>query len=108
ANQAPVANAGSDRTIQMPTNTVALNGSGSSDPDGTIAAYLWTQVSGPSTATFSSTTSVSTTVGALQAGTYTFRLRVTDNGGLTATDEVVIRVNAAANQAPVANAGSDR
>jgi hypothetical protein len=40
-NQAPVANAGTNQTITAPVNSVALNGSSSFDPDGTITAYSW-------------------------------------------------------------------
>ena len=104
---APVANAGANRTITLPTNSAALAGSGT-DADGTIATYLWTQVSGPSTATFSATNTGGTTVSNLVAGLYTFRFRVTDNDGATDTDDVTVRVNAAANQAPAANAGANK
>jgi hypothetical protein len=45
-NQSPTANAGSNVSITLPTNSVTLNGLGS-DPDGTIASYSWTKVSGP-------------------------------------------------------------
>ena len=107
-NQAPVANAGANRVLTLPTSSTALNGSGSSDPDGTIVAYLWQQVSGPSTATLSSTNTAATTISNLRAGTYTFRLTVRDNDNATDTDEVTIRINTAANQAPVANAGANR
>ena len=106
-NQAPVANAGINRTITLPTNSVNLTGSGT-DADGTITAYLWQQVSGPATATFSATNTAATTVSNLRSGIYTFRLRVTDNGGATATDDVTVTVNSAPNQAPVANAGANR
>ena len=46
-NVAPVAKAGSDMAITLPTNTVTLSGNGSTDSDGTIASYQWTKVSGP-------------------------------------------------------------
>ena len=46
ANQAPIANAGSNISITLPTNSVTLNGSGA-DPDGTIVGYSWTKLSGP-------------------------------------------------------------
>ena len=46
-NQPPVANAGSDINITLPTNSVTLAGSGS-DADGTVASYQWAKVSGPS------------------------------------------------------------
>jgi Domain of unknown function (DUF4832)/Secretion system C-terminal sorting domain/PKD domain len=109
ANQTPVADAGSNRTITLPTNSTTLSGSGSTDPDGTIAGYQWQQVSGPSTSTLSSTTAANITVSNLQAGTYTYRLTVTDNND--ATDNVTVTVtvnNAPVNQAPVANAGPNR
>src|SRR5262245_580262 len=47
----PVANAGSDQTIILPLNTVALDGSGSTDPNNDISSYLWTKISGPSSFT---------------------------------------------------------
>ncbi|WP_054411855.1 PKD domain-containing protein [Hymenobacter sp. DG25A] len=108
-NQAPVAHAGSDKSITLPENSLSLDGSGT-DTDGSIAAYAWTQVSGPNTATFSSTSAAGPTVSGLIAGSYLFSLVVTDNGGLASpADEVSITVNAqASNQPPVANAGADK
>lgn len=38
-NRPPVANAGPDQTITLPTNTVNLNGNSSTDPDNNIAYY---------------------------------------------------------------------
>lgn len=108
ANQAPVANAGSDQTITLPTNTTNLSGNGT-DADGTITSYAWQQRSGPASATFSNsnTPTVTVTVGA--SGTYTFRLTVTDNQGATGFDEVVLIVNpAAVNQPPIVNAGPNQ
>ena len=108
ANAAPVANAGANRTVTLPTNSANLTGSGSSDADGTIASYLWEQVSGPSTSTLSATTAANTTVSNLQAGVYSFRLTVTDDDNDTDNDLVTVTVNAAPNQAPVANAGANQ
>ena len=85
---------------------VTLSGSGS-DGDGTIASYQWNKVSGPSQYTISSPTQRSTSVNNLVAGIYQFELKVTDNSGATATDIVQVTVNAAPNQMPVADAGSD-
>ncbi|WP_247237823.1 PKD domain-containing protein [Telluribacter sp. SYSU D00476] len=109
ANQAPTANAGADQTITLPANTVTLAGSGN-DPDGSIAAHQWTQQSGPNTATLVNANTASLTANDLVAGTYTFRLTVTDNQGTTGFDEVSVTVNQAApaNQTPTANAGADQ
>ncbi len=106
-NQAPTANAGADKTIALPTNTVSLSGSGA-DADGTISAYSWTKLNGPAGGTISSANTATTTITALQQGVYTFRLQVTDNNGATALDDVTVTVNAATNQAPTVNAGADK
>lgn len=92
-NQAPVANAGTDKTIILPTNSVDLNGSGT-DGDGTIEEYSWNQVSGPNTASFNSKIVASPTVSGLVGGSYVFSLVVSDNlGTSSAADQVVINVN---------------
>ena len=98
-NQPPVANAGTAQTITLPTSTVQLNGTGT-DSDGTITGYLWTQVSGPSTATITSASTASTAVNSLVQGSYTFRLKVTDNQNATATSDVIITVNPAVTPPP--------
>jgi hypothetical protein len=105
-NLPPIANAGADVTITLPISNTTLNGSNSTDPDGTISSYKWSQVSGPSTATIANSASAVTDAGNLIPGVYVFRLTVTDNKGASASDDVTVSVNAP-NQAPVANAGSD-
>lgn len=109
ANQAPVANAGTNQTITAPATTAVLNGTSSFDPDGTISAYSWTQVSGPSTSTITSAKTSTATVSKLIVGQYVYQLTVTDNNGATNSDQITITVNAApskVNLLPVANAGS--
>ena len=108
-NVPPVANAGADQSITLPASSANLIGSGT-DQDGIIASFNWTQVSGPTTASMSNAWGASNTVGGLVAGTYVFRLKVTDNAGATATDDINVNVNAAAvsTSAPVAVAGSDQ
>ncbi|HEY8660566.1 MAG TPA: T9SS type A sorting domain-containing protein, partial [Hanamia sp.] len=107
-NIAPVANAGSNQTITLPTNTVSLSGSGT-DADGTISSYNWTKFSGPSAGTITNANAAATTVTGLVQGVYVFQLKVTDNNGATATSTMQVTVNAALviNIAPVANAGPD-
>lgn len=98
ANQAPTANAGPDQTVAdddgSGSENVNLDGSGSSDPDGSIATFEWLEnnqlIATGSKATVN-----------LAVGTHTITLEVTDNGGATGTDTVVVTVNA--NQAPTAS-----
>jgi len=77
------ANAGGPYSITLPTNSIDLDGSGSSG----ATSYLWTQVSGPSTATITGSTAVIATASNLIAGIYTFRLSL--NGGASVTQAVV-------------------
>ena len=105
-NNPPVASAGPDKTITLPTNSVILNGSGT-DSDGSIASYLWTQVSGGA-ATLTNANTANLTASGLQAGSYVFRLTVTDNQGTQGSDDAAVTVNPAGNAAPVANAGPDK
>jgi poly(3-hydroxybutyrate) depolymerase len=109
ANKPPVASAGAAQTITLPTSSVTLDASGSTDPDGTVASYKWVQSSGPVTAAFSSATASKPVASSLTtAGTYVFQVTVTDNSGATANASVTITVNSAVtvNKAPVANAGN--
>jgi pimeloyl-ACP methyl ester carboxylesterase len=90
-NLPPVANAGTDRTIPLSWNYFpVLNGTLSTDADGWIAAFKWTKVSGPASYTFANAYAGQTRVTNLTAGTYVFRVTVTDNKGATDTDDVTI------------------
>ncbi len=106
-NQAPVANAGADKMLTLPANSTTLAGAGT-DADGTIASYAWSKVSGPSTGTLANASNATANLSALVQGTYIYQLKVTDNAGAIGTDQVTVIVNAAANVAPTANAGSDK
>ncbi len=107
SNQAPKALTDGNKQIRLPNNTVQVDGSKSTDADGRIASYQWSQVSGPSTATIASPKTAGTAIQNLKAGTYTFQLKVTDNGGLSATANLTVTV-LAAYRGPVANAGADQ
>ncbi|KAA9039312.1 T9SS type A sorting domain-containing protein [Ginsengibacter hankyongi] len=91
SNISPVADAGGDGTITLPTNSVPLTGTGT-DVDGTIVAYQWSQISGPSGANITSPNTAATTVTNMVEGTYQFQLTVTDNSGATGSATVNIRV----------------
>ena len=95
ADQAPTADAGPDQSVAAGV-TVNLDGSGSSDQDGTIASYSWARVSGPTvTLTGASTATPSFTAPSQStSSTIVLRLTVTDDDGATDTDNVSISVAA--------------
>lgn len=89
---APDVFAGDDRTVTLPTNSLTLDGS-ATDPDGgAIASYMWTQVSGPNTATFNDVAISDPTVSDMVEGTYVFRLTATDEENETGFDDVSITI----------------
>jgi len=107
-NVAPTADAGADQTVDEGTAGVTLDGSGSTDSDGTVASYAWNQTAGTAVALDETTPSMPTfTAPDLAADeTLTFELVVTDDdGAASAADSVDITV--VANVAPTANAGAD-
>ena len=103
----PTANAGDDQNIQLPATSFTLSGSGTT-PQGSITNYTWTRVSGPDNPLINNAGSATTSVSAFSAGTYVFQLQVTNDAGLSATDQVSITVIAESASAPVANAGADQ
>ncbi len=111
ANRPPVANAGATRIITLPVNAVQLSAAGSSDPDGGIVSYAWSQESGPFLSQIANANTAAPTVSGLQKGSYYFKLVVTDNGGAFSTSYVQVYVDGTAvlpNLAPVAAAGNNQ
>lgn len=106
-NRIPTAAAGADQSVEGPAS-VSLDGSASKDSDGTIASYVWSQVSGPAVTLANGNAAVASfdVVEVTQQETLTFNLTVTDNEGATSTDTVVVTVNpkdtGPVNTAPVA------
>lgn len=79
----PTANAGTDITAEV-GETIQLDGSGSSDANGDIVEYQWSNgLSG-----------VSPKITFTEEQTITITLTVTDSDGFTATDEITITVQA--------------
>ncbi len=87
-NQAPVANAGADKSITLPGSTTQFTGSGT-DVDGTIKSWLWTQVSGPSSVISNGNTATISVSGLISSGTYVYQLSVTDNANTVSTADLV-------------------
>ena len=90
-NNPPTADAGGNQTVVTPA-TVTLNGTGSTDGDGTITTYLWQKVAGPAGGTINSPNTATTSVTGLPIGSHHFDLTVTDDDGATDTDTVIITV----------------
>lgn len=86
ANKAPVANAGSNQSVEV-NKTITLSGSGT-DSDGTIASYQWKE----GNTVLSNTASLNYTP--TTTGTKTLTLLVTDNDGSTHSDSVNVTVTA--------------
>ncbi len=101
----PTADAGPDQTVVDSDGnnfeTVTLDGSGSTDLDGTIVSYDWTEGA-------TSLGSGATLAASFGVGAHTVTLTVTDDAGLTGTDDVIITVDPQPNQDPIANAGPDQ
>lgn len=110
ANTPPVADAGPDQSGISAGSTVNLDGTGSSDSDGTITTYSWTQTSGTAvTLTGDDTATPSFTAPSGAGETLVFQLEVTDDDADTDTDTVSITVDAYVGPVPpTANAGSDQ
>ena len=102
-NHAPVANAGSNQTVND-TELVTLDGSTSSDPDGDSLTYTWSQLSG-TPVTLSNPGVVKPTFTAPIVGangeTLVFQLRVSDSGTLSSTATTRVTV---VHQSPVCSA----
>lgn len=103
-NQLPSAVAGDDIKATDSDSSgdeiVSLDASGSSDPDGTIAAYSWVfeEAEIGSSETFDY---------AFPIGANEVTLVITDNFGSQVSDEITVHVASLDNIAPTANAGSD-
>jgi hypothetical protein len=92
----PVANAGPDQTVDE-FDTVTLDGSGSSDPNGNIDTYFWEQTGSGTFVKLSDETAIRPIFTAPDVGpageTLTFKLTVTDNDNFESTDTVSVQVN---------------
>jgi lysophospholipase L1-like esterase len=96
ANVAPTANAGLDQTVDSGV-TVTLNGGGSTDSDGTVASYAWTQNGGTAVVLDETAPSMPTFIAPNVPANevLTFDLIVTDDdGAASAVDSVDITVGA--------------
>ena len=110
ANQAPIADAGSDQSVASQASGVSLDAGGSTDPDNDPLDYSWTQTAGPAVTLSGASTQTPSFDAPVGPATLSFELEACDQEPLCDTDTVVVAVDApvAANQAPIADAGSDQ
>ena len=94
-NANPFANAGSDQNV-ISGATVSLDGSGSSDSDGSIVSYSWEQIAGDITVSLANASSAIASFTAPMVSVSTvlqFQLSVSDNLGATSTDTVAVAIS---------------
>lgn len=108
ANRLALVNAGPDRAITLPTNSLQLTGL---IIDSSVTSPTWTRVSGPGSVTFtppgsSTSTALTNVVSLTSTGTHVLRLTAYDAGNYI-TDEITVVVAPSGNLAPVVNAGPD-
>jgi hypothetical protein len=108
-NLPPIAYAGNDKIIVLPTNSITVDASLSYDQDATPIQYQWIQIAGPANAIITNASNAMTNISNLIPGNYTFRVTITDMQGATAFDEVSITVHPAIgyNAPPIAVAGNN-
>jgi hypothetical protein len=111
----PTVSAGVAQTVTLPVDSVTLSGTATANGGATISGSLWTQVSGPNTATIGAlatplvkagasaadtSLTVLAPVSGLVAGTYVFELTVQASNGLSSTSTVTVVVKAPVVTAP--------
>ncbi len=93
-NQAPTADAGPNQSVYEGAS-VTLDGSGSSDADGTISGYQWSQTDGAGitiqNASHAQASFTAPVVG-MAGETFTFKLTVSDDDGSTSMATITVSV----------------
>ncbi|MDQ3563215.1 MAG: PKD domain-containing protein [Pseudomonadota bacterium] len=110
-NEPPSAEAGADQAAPG-GSSVGLDATGSTDPDGSIIAYAWSQTGGPAVSLNGADTPTPHFIAPLSGNdeVLSFTLTVSDDIGASASDSVTITVQRVAlgNQPPSAEAGADQ
>lgn len=101
-NEPPNVDAGPDQVIVLPSNTATLTAVGTDDGNNRPLIYLWRWISGPSRPPIAGIFSPTTQVTLGEEGIYVFEVTVND-GELTATDRVQVRVSDGVNLDPTAS-----
>lgn len=93
-NLQPVPLAGNDTVIILPSVKTILNGQASFDPNDVITRYEWVLAEGPVSPRlhFKKPDFPVSEVSGLEPGNYIFRLKVTDQFGVTRSDDIKVHV----------------
>ena len=105
-NQTPTSNAGTDQTASY-SQLVTLNGTASSDPDGTIDSYVWSQISGTTVTLNTPEEQTASFTSPNEEGNLVFKLVVTDNESASDSDTIKVTI-VNTNIGPNASAGEDQ
>ena len=96
----PYADAGEDVIVLSPATSATLDGSLSYDNDSDVLNYLWVQIYGPVSVSFSNANNVQTEISDLIQGVYKFELTV-DDGNYSSIDYILVFVSETSDFAPV-------
>ena len=105
-NQSPVSNAGLNQTTSY-NQVVTLDGSASTDSDGTISSYAWSQISGTGVELSSPSEQTTIFTSPSVEGDLVFRLVVIDDQSASDSDTITISI-VNTNINPIAVAGGDQ
>ena len=89
----PVANAGPDKFIRLPANSVELDGSASNDSSGSELRFMWSIISGPSGSIIVQPSLKATSVRNLSEGIHSIELMVRNSSNVSSRDTVNITVS---------------
>lgn len=111
-NGVPVANAGDNVNLSAPVASITLDGSKSSDPDGTTLTYQWTETSDASDACTLTDTALaqpSVTLDTQETSSYSclYSLVVSDGKNISTADTVEISVTVPPPPPPAGNSGGN-
>ncbi|HVW59881.1 MAG TPA: T9SS type A sorting domain-containing protein [Puia sp.] len=99
-------NAGADQTVTWPSRAT-LKGTATAT-NSSVKSYEWAQLSGPATAYFMNSKAAESEITGLVAGTYVFKLTATGSTGLTASDQMTLKVNPGVPPTLSVDAGADQ
>ena len=89
----PIANAGADKFIRLPINSVELDGSASYDSSGSDLKFMWSFISGPTGSFIIYPSFKATLVSNLSEGIYSIELMVRNGANLSSRDTMNIIVS---------------